>query len=203
MMRYIKNQIKDVIPNGEQQENFSNIFTLNNILPFEFAHDLHMLLLKSEPKQNALRMWGVANSCKTLIANCISKYFVTCYMNNHGSENEFFLSNMLNKALIHCEELFLTHATAEDFKSILGGQPIDISKKFNEKQTLLRTPVVVTSNHELFGRGYLPPVDEKALLLRCFNYQFIVPYKPTCMLEASQFWLYIFKNLPNGGHFPE
>lgn len=178
-------------PELEQFEAFEYIFGKNKIDVKIFTNSLIEILTKSKHKLNTLRLWGTPNSGKTLIANCIVKPFITCYMNNHGSENEFFLSNMLNKSIILLEEIYVTVATAEDFKSILGGQPIDIAKKFNDKQLLSRTPVILTSNYELFGRGHLSPIDEKALKLRCHSFEFKSEVFPKVTLEWQQFYMYI------------
>lgn len=174
-----------------QLNEIAKIFKLNSINPNFFAKCLKSFLEKSEHKINGLRLVGVPNSGKTLIANCIISPFICCYMNNHGSENEFFMSNMLNKAIILCEELYITIATAEDFKSVLGGQNLDIAKKFNEKQLLTRTPCIITSNWERFGRGHLPPIDESALALRCFNFNFNTSISPACKIEWQQFFIYM------------
>lgn len=174
-----------------QQVEFKKIFDLNNVNIHEFAKCVYNILNKVESKVNCLRLIGSANSGKTLIANCICLPFITCYNNNHGSENEFYLSNMLNKSLILCEELYITIATAEDMKSVLGGQPLDIAKKFNEKQLLSRTPVIMTSNHERFGRGHLAPVDENALALRCYTFYFNHVVKPELKLDSYQFYLFL------------
>lgn len=174
-----------------QFEEIRKIFIMNNIDSTKFANDLRTILNKTEIKINSLRLYGCSNSCKTLIANCICSPFITCYMNNHGSENEFFMSNMLNKSIILCEELYITVATAEDFKSVLGGQPLDIAKKFNEKQCLSRTPCIITSNWTKFGRGHLPAIDENALCLRCKNYMFTSKVTPALKIEWQQFYLFM------------
>lgn len=171
------------------------LFSFNKISPADFALAVKKILEKSEPKINCLRLIGVPNSCKSLLSNLIVEPFICCRMNNHGSENEFFMSNMLNKSIIQCEELYLTIATAEDFKSVLGGQALDIAKKFNEKQLLQRTPVVVTSNHTRFGRGHIPPVDENALAIRTYTYQFSIPYKPEVKIEWQQLYQYLLSYL--------
>nr|QTE03995.1 MAG: nonstructural protein 1 [Motacilla cinerea densovirus] len=182
-------------PDIEQFNEFDIIFKINSICPKTFAKNLKDVLLKSDPKINCIRLIGTANSGKTLLANCICEPFITCYNNNHGSENEFYLSNMLNKSIILCEELYVTIATAEDMKSVLGGQNIDIAKKFDEKQLLSRTPVIITSNYARFGRGHLSPIDERALALRCHTFDFVMPYKPKCRLTSAQFYLYLLSNL--------
>lgn len=181
-------------PDIKQFDEFIKIFKGNSIDPVKFSHAVFQILSKTDPKINTIRLIGTANSGKTLIANCIAEPFITCYNNNHGSENEFYLSNFLNKSIILCEELYITIATAEDMKSVLGGQPIDIAKKFNEKQLLSRTPVIITSNYSKFGRGHLSPIDENALALRCHTFNFHKAYKPACRLTSVQFYLYLIAN---------
>lgn len=182
-------------PSPEQFEVFNYIFHTNGIDPAEFALNLKCVLNKEKIKLNTLRLVGVPNSGKTLLANCIVQPFITCYMNNHASENEFYLSNMLNKAIILCEELYLTTATAEDFKSVLGGQVLSVAKKHQEKQDLLRTPVIITSNYRKFGRGHLPATDENALSLRCFNYYLSQEVLPNCIVEWQQLYLYLYAHM--------
>jgi len=179
-------------PDNEQFEVLNYIFHVNNIDPVEFGKNLKAILNKENIKINTLRLVGAPNSGKTLLANLIVEPFITCYMNNHASENEFYLSNMLNKSIILCEELYVTTATAEDFKSVLAGQPIDISKKHQEKQLLSRTPVIITSNYVKFGRGHLPAVDENALALRCYNYHLNHEVRPTITVTWPQLYLFLY-----------
>lgn len=169
------------------------IFRAQNIDISDFANDLYDLLMCIDSKKNCLRLTGIANSGKSLIAQLIVKPFISAYVNNHNSENEFYLSSFLNKSVCLCEELMCTPATAEDFKSILGGANIDISKKYSAKQMLTRTPIIVTSNHRTFGRGHLPPVDEHALSIRCYHYKFTAEYKPkiTVTLPALAYLMLI------------
>lgn len=191
MWKYATNAALKCELDSQQFNEFDKIFRLNNIDPSTFAWTVKNILEKHESKINAIRITGLPDTGKTLISNCIVEPFICCRMNNHGSENEFFMSNMLNKAIIQCEELYITIATAEDFKSVLGGQLIDIAKKFNEKQLLTRTPVIITSNYDRFGRGHIPPTDERALAIRCYNYKFNSKVSPNCKLEWQQFYLYL------------
>lgn len=186
------------VPNKDAFQEIEHILRINRIDRIAFRTAIRSVLNMDDPKVNALRMWGVPNSGKTLLANCICAPFVTCYMNNHGSENEFFISNMLNKTIILCEELYITVATAEDFKSVLGGQQLDIAKKYEEKQVLRRTPVIITSNYEKFGRGHLNATDEKALCLRCENFQFVSTVKPAVKITPRDFWAWM-KGYPGYG----
>lgn len=171
----------------DQETELLSLFASQSIDPVNFARDLKSVLQCEHNKVNTLKMYGVPNSGKSLIAQLIVQPFISCYMNNHGSENEFFLSNMLNKTLVLCEELFVTPATCEDFKSILGGAKIDIDKKFRDKQILSRTPIIITSNYYKFGRGHLNNVDERALQSRCHIYYFSFEYTPCIKIDLPAF----------------
>lgn len=156
----------------------------NKIDPIVFMTQLKIILDCSEHKKNTFKLWGIPDSGKSLLSQLICKNFICSFVSNHGSEQEFFFSNFLNKSILSCEELYVTTATVEDYKSILGGAPIDIPKKFNEKQLMSRTPIILTSNYKLFGRGHLTPVDEQALQSRCFSFEFICIYKPRVTVTA-------------------
>nr|QTE04043.1 MAG: nonstructural protein 1 [Phylloscopus inornatus densovirus] len=168
----------------DQEYEILNCLCANNIDPVKFMTALRNVLLCADHKKNCLHLWGISDSGKSLIAQLICKNFVCAYANNHGSEQEFFFSNFLNKSVVLCEEIYVTTATVEDYKSILGGALIDLSKKFNEKQLLTRTPIILTSNYKLFGRGHLNPVDEGALQNRCYSFEFTCTYKPKCTVTA-------------------
>lgn len=163
--------------------------------PKLFVVSLKRWLNCEDEKLNCLRIFGTPNSGKTLLARLICNNFICAFVNNHNSENEFYLSCFLNKAIALCEELMITPATAEDFKSILGGAPLMISKKYNEKQVLIRTPILVTSNHKLFGRGHVPPADEDALCKRCIDYHFTVSYRPKCHVTSEAFAHFVLRHL--------
>lgn len=178
--------------NKEEVMEILRLFTVQRINPLKFCVDSKKILNCEHPKVNTLRFVGAPNSGKSLIGQLITKCFISCYANNHGSENEFFLSNFLNKAIILCEELYVTVATCEDFKSILAGAPIDISKKFHEKQILSRTPCIITSNHELFGRGHLNYIDETALRSRCITYRFETMFTPSCTITAPSMYHFLW-----------
>lgn len=193
---FIKNAVL-CIP--DEVSELRRIFDEQKIDIKSFSNDVYRLLMCTDEKINCLRLMGAANSGKTLIAQLLVSPFISAYVNNHNSENEFYLSSFLNKSVCLCEELMITPATAEDFKSILGGVKIDISKKYTNKQILIRTPIIVTSNHLNFGRGHLNPVDERALGLRCYDYHFTTPIRPRChiSLASLSYLIYMSCDLAN------
>lgn len=184
--------LSHAVYNEEEELELLRLFHTQNIDPVQFALDLKKVLNCEMPKVNTFKIWGVKDSGKSLIAMSIVDPFITSYSSNHGSENEFFLSSYVNKSIICCEELYVTQATCEDFKSILGGNFIDVSKKHVDKQILSRTPIVLTSNFNSFGRGHLSNVDEQALQSRCIVYNFSYPFKPACIIKPASFFHFMF-----------
>lgn len=178
--------------NEKEEKEILRLFKVQGVDPVYFTECLYNVLNCQQNKINAIKICGVPNSGKTLLAQLIASVFISCYANNHGSESEFFLSNFLNKSLIVCEELYITRATCEDFKSILGGAAIDIAKKFQEKQILARTPMIITSNYDTYGRGHLPPVDEMALRKRSFSFYFGSEFVPACQITAPSLFHFFF-----------
>lgn len=195
--------IKHAEYNCDEVIELHKLFAAQNIDVTDFSNAVYSLLRCTDPKINCLRLIGTPNSGKTLIAQMIASSFISAYVNNHNSENEFYLSGFLNKAICICEELMITPATAEDFKSILGGAKIDISKKYTSKQILIRTPIIVTSNHQNFGRGHLNPADEQALSLRCHTFIFKTPYRPKFQisLPSLAYLIYVSCTSPNKNDF--
>lgn len=173
----------------------NTIFAINNISPVDFSHAVFNVLNERDEKINAIKLVGPSNTCKTLIGQLLVHTFVSAYVNNHNSENEFYLSCFLNKSICICEELLITPATAEDFKSILGGAPLLISKKYNDKQILRRTPIIITTNHDKFGRGHLAPVDETALNNRCYIFKFTQKYVPQYHVSVNGLANFLSLNL--------
>ncbi|GBO20247.1 hypothetical protein AVEN_188044-1 [Araneus ventricosus] len=169
----------------EQETEIVNCLLAQEINPVYFVKCVRdVLQCNPKLKINCIKLLGLPNSGKSLIAQLICRNFICSYNSNHGSEESFF-SNFLNRAIVLCEELYITKATVEDYKSILGGAPLDIEKKHVDKQILCRTPIIITSNYILFGRGYLAPVDENAFTSRCYYFEFTKEFKPSCTVTAS------------------
>lgn len=47
----------------------------------------------------------------------------------------------------------------------------------------MRTPMIITSNYQKFGRGHLTHTDEMALQSRCFVFDFTHAFVPNTMIE--------------------
>lgn len=177
----------------DQELEYLKIFQIQNVCPIDFTRKLKSVLLREHEKIGSIKIYGVKDSCKSIITLGICHCFLCAYQTNHNSEGEFYHENMVNQTVNSLEELYATKVMCETLKCILSGAPIDVSKKNWPKQLLSDTPNIISSNYALFGRGHLPPRDEGALAVRCYSFLFSVPYKPACHLTPSAlyhfFWL--------------
>lgn len=172
---------------------FDDLFKRNGIVPSVFAKTVFKWMTCVDNKINTLYFHGPPNTCKTLIARMLTNVFLCGNMNLKGVTSDFYYEPLLDKSIGVLEELWVMKNVVDDFKSILGGIVMDINKKHNTMQKLRRTPIIVTSNHETLGRGFLNPIDECALQNRCYKFKFdhvvIPPDNVSC--EAFFDWLLI------------
>ena len=91
---------------------------------------------------------------------------------------------MVHKSLILLKELWVIDNTCDDFKSLLSGYPFQVAVKHsNHRETIERTPVLVTGSHDMYGKGYLTSTDEDALQRRTYSYYFGTEFK--CPVKLS------------------
>lgn len=181
------------LPPHGNAENFDKLLKGIGLPVWDFFHAVKNLLLMKHEKKNCIFIYGPVNSCKTIIAQCITNRFITCYATNHGSLGDFYFSPFLKKTIINLEELQVTCATADDYKSILGGAPLDLNRKHVvDRQRMYRTPIVITSNFDKFGRGMISGLDEEALQARCYRFHTLSSYQPNNHIVAADLsaWLY-------------
>lgn len=169
---------------------WDRFFTEQGIDRVKFFTDLKSWFLMKDPKINTFRLWGKANTGKSLVARCVTENFVTHYQAMCGAHSDFAMEGFLNVAIAMVEEAFFLPKEAEDWKQLMSGGSITVNKKYAPKQTITRTPVFVTSNHQMLGRGYLKRVDEKAFLTRMFDYNVHVEFKPRMTLTSGGFARY-------------
>lgn len=169
---------------GEYAE-WQRWFDTQRINPNAFFLDLKALLDCSHSKKNCLRLWGRANSGKTMVARCISENFVSHFQAMTGQHSDFAHEGFINVSIAMIEEAFFLPKEADDWKSIMGGQSITVNKKYAPKQQILRTPVLMTSNHKNLGRNYLKRIDEAAFETRMFDYHCDVPFTPKMKLTSA------------------
>ncbi len=193
---YMRSCIEDHKPHDHIIKIVKDIFVKQGIDIKHFARDLKIVLNGEEDKVRCFKMTGAINSGKSLISQAIADMFLTCRLTMNGCASEFYYSGMLQQSLILLEEVFLTTATSDDFKSILSGYPMSVNiKSEKNRETLKNTPSIITSNFDQFGRGYLCGTEEAALTARCKVYKFKCAIKPGVKLCSKDVVYTIVKSL--------
>lgn len=193
----IKSIIRTVFKNVRESRKFflyevkewKRLFEINDISIENFVTDLFSILCKSKPKVNCLFLYGESNSGKSLLAYNIVKPFVFCSLTNFKSGSEFVYEPALNSSVVLIDEIAVTKKQAPDFKQILSGGIMTVSKKHSGFQLLTGRPVIATSQYEALGMGWLPGADELAFKNRMIRYKFSKEFRPTCRLSVNSLWL--------------
>lgn len=187
---------KCIMPTEENFNLLSSLFQTQQISPLLFAQSLKSILTRQDPKINTLRLVGAANSCKSLLVQAIGSIYNTAFMSNSGSGSDFYFNDCIGRNLIILEEVFITPQTVDDFKSVLSGYTIGVNIKQQPRRQILKdTPILMTSNHIQFGKGFLSGIDESALSLRCRTFNFPHQFKPTSYISPTEICGYFVKLL--------
>ncbi|KAA3680352.1 uncharacterized protein DEA37_0004125, partial [Paragonimus westermani] len=112
----------------------------NNINKDDFLGDLTKVMNKKETRKNAFVIEGPTTTGKSLMLKMICDNYIYGTVQRSGDHSQFFLMNLLNKAIALMEEPRITTLTVNDFKELLGGTPFDIHVKHQKDERLPRIP---------------------------------------------------------------
>ncbi|TGZ74850.1 hypothetical protein CRM22_000710 [Opisthorchis felineus] len=175
------------------------LFQVNKINKQTFLCNITRIMNKEIDRKNAFVIEGPTTTGKTLFVKLIAENYIYGTVQRSGDHSQFFLMNLLNKALALMEEPRITQLTVNDFKELLGGNPFDIHVKHQKDERLNRLPVLITTNNDL--TYYVLGEDGKAIKERCFAYKFYVKVGseelplPPCKLCTCHFRNWYFKSV--------
>ncbi|VDP40914.1 unnamed protein product [Echinostoma caproni] len=167
------------------------LLAVNNIDKNKFLTQLTDIMNKKENRVNAFVIQGPTTTGKSLMLNLLTENYIYGTVQRSGDHSQFYLMNLLNKAVALMEEPRITPLTVNDFKELLGGRQFDIHVKHQPDARLRRLPVLISTNTDICQ--YLQSEDAKAIKARCFYYHFTVPIpsallpEPPCMMCACHF----------------
>nr|WAX26088.1 MAG: nonstructural protein [Army ant associated chapparvovirus 6] len=140
-----------------------------NVLPETFIMRLFKVLFMEMDKINCFVIQGPSNTGKTSFLNGLLSFY------NWGeiqSSGPFMFQNCVNRELLLWEEPLIGHDYVENCKKVFEGMATQVSVKYKPAQTLYRTPVLITTNKDLW---HYTSVDESAIKNRIFLYNFRYP----------------------------
>lgn len=173
---------------------WTEFFQRMNVPIEEFVKTLKEWLNMTHMKKNVLWLYGSPNAGKTFFAMQILYPLMSVMerISNQGLAQEFALSNLLDCSCMLWEEPICDPTVAQDMKSVMGGMNITVAKKFSARQTLMRKPLLITSNYSdlTHGVGY-SNIEAQALDARRFF--FTVPGTMIVdeIIPADSFWSFI------------
>lgn len=133
---------------------------LNNFLDYQLGEDkfnfvsfLYDLLNKQSGKKNCLNIVGPPSSGKTMFARLIKEALITSgQIANMNRNTQFPFNNCINKRVLHWDEPSFNPESLEDLKMLFSGDELSVNVKYESYNSLTRTPVIVTSNLNVFPR---------------------------------------------------
>jgi hypothetical protein len=151
------------------------IMDFNNFDLMEFVGTIFDVMDRITNKRNAIMFKGPPNAGKTLVAESLAYACIFyCNVQSFSKGQQFPFMDAVGTRCFMINEPRFTDEYGETLKNILEGCPTHVNVKYESKQMLSRTPVLITSNHKL--SMYLqqnPDVQERAFQARMFTFNFL------------------------------
>lgn len=148
---------------AKSMETFNEWIKWNGFDKTQFIDDLFAVLSRRDPKKNTFMLQGPTCAGKSWLLRSLI-YFYPFYGEVHGMGNyNFAYQGCLDKALILMEEPMLEPAVVDHAKKVLEGHETLVNVKCKGPQLLQPTPVLITSNHDLWKWC---PMERETLLTR-------------------------------------
>ena len=107
--------------------------------------------MKNNGKTNTLMIIGPANCGKSFFIDCLAAFFINVgYVTNPVKGNQFPYNDCVNRRLLIWNEPSIAPNEYEQVKCLTGGDILSVNVKFQNYQFLEKTPLIVTSNDDIF-----------------------------------------------------
>lgn len=139
------------------------------ILPSEFDYIFFRWITKQDSKRNTIIIQGPSNTGKSAF---LSGLKLCIPWGEIVNTNSFAFEGLIDSVMGCWEEPLCSSELAEKAKQVLEGMPTSIPVKFKKPHLLPRTPIFITTNHNLWR---FCQQEEEMFRNRCwifwFNYQ--------------------------------
>ena len=171
---------------------FNNWIHHHSLDKEKFLTELYDVLTQRRSKINSFVLQGPSNAGKSYILRTL-RYISVAYGEIHaGDNNAFQFQNCINTNLIYIDEPRISPEIAEQMKLVLEGCPTKVKVKCKDDEILNRTPVIMTSNSNVWRwcAG-----EERAFKNRMFLYRLTQPcdWLKKCQKALNPFmWVALF-----------
>nr|AOX47656.1 NS1 [Rhinolophus sinicus bocaparvovirus] len=143
--------------------------------PWMVGHWVLALFNRRAGKQNTLLLYGPASTGKTNLAKALVSAVRLYGCVNHQNKS-FIFNDCAHKLVVWWEECLMHTDWVEQAKCILGGTEFRIDRKHKESQLLPQTPVIISSNNDIYrvvGGNTVSEVHSKPLRERVVQLNFM------------------------------
>lgn len=116
-----------------------------------FVKRLYEITEKILPKLNTLHIIGEPNSGKSWFAEMVVSFYMNIgHVKNFTRHTSFPLNDCPNRRILLWNEPSIAPSHFETVKMLTGGDPCPAAVKYEGDSTIIRTPLIITSNHSVF-----------------------------------------------------
>lgn len=141
-----------------------SIDILEKLVSYQFFHNekqikhfytcLFDLLDKKVPKKNSMFILSPPNAGKNFFFDCVVHYCINFgQMGNFNRYCTFPLMECVDKRIILWNEPCMEASATETLKCILGGDSCNAKVKYQGDAVIMRTPVIILSNNDIFPKN--------------------------------------------------
>nr|XP_014287221.1 uncharacterized protein LOC106687706 [Halyomorpha halys] len=117
----------------------------------EFLHNRYLMLNNKSGKHNCILIKGVPSVGKTWFANLLGKLMInTGYIGNSNRYNQFPFQDCPRRNLLIFDEPNVEPSSYENFKLLFAGTPLSANIKYESRNLVNRTPVIICCNSDPF-----------------------------------------------------
>lgn len=137
----------------------------------DFLFNCYLIMNRESGKRNTLYLKGPASAFKTYVCDSLAKSMHLSFkFQDFGKfASTFVLQDVIYRNILCLEEPNVDPSKIDMLKMILGGEPCDVNQKYKYSGKLERTPVVVTTNQDMwcYAPQAMGPIRE-----RIYEYNF-------------------------------
>nr|QTE03849.1 MAG: nonstructural protein [Luscinia cyane Ichthamaparvovirus] len=141
-----------------------------NIDPVQFGKDFHKFIWRQHPKRNTFVLQGPPNTGKSSFIRPLTELF---RWGQILQAHQFMFQNCLRKELVLWEEPLISKDFSDKCKLLFEGSQQMVEVKSNAPQLLERTPIIITTNKDIW---YYASADQEAFKARIYHYFFTTAF---------------------------
>lgn len=129
-------------------------FEADHEVILSFLTELYNILERKKPKHNCILILSPPDSGKNFFFDVFFSYYLSyCVLQQANKHNNFAFQDIYNKRIIHWNEPNYDSIHHDFMKLLLGGDNAFVNVKHRSNSSVMRTPVIMTTNNIISVMG--------------------------------------------------